>query len=216
MWFVSLEDPHILSDWVFACAQVDAVGPYLPLDSFVFNTQGHSTEQTTQLVDHMGSASSQCNWPACVRLNGLQLLHACGANNLNAALLACRVSWNPFISNYSAVAGYQYQIFGYEQSTITGKGGVITQPASRNFSVGANVFSGVADGLMLRVGDFYAARVCATSEAGLTKCADSAPVEVKPMGSTISTSEVAIIVAASIGVGSIIVACITVYIVRTR
>jgi hypothetical protein len=59
-------------------------------------------------------------------------------------------------------------------------------------------------------------RAFATNNAGLWSFADSPKLQIVPPGTPVTSSTIAIIVAASVGLTSIIVALATIYIVRLR
>ncbi|KAK9829405.1 hypothetical protein WJX72_005653 [[Myrmecia] bisecta] len=122
--------------------------------------------------------------------------------------------WDDFEDPTTNITQYSYQIL---QWSLVGSDVALqpSKPITDQIPIGLQN-STMLTGLSLQPDTSYFVRVFATNSAGLTGWADSAPIKILPKPSGITGTKLAIIVAAAIGVSSILVALLTMYIVRTR
>jgi len=124
-------------------------------------------------------------------------------------------SWDDFLDPQSGIAYYQYQI----RQEVSDRPGAGQKTIYNNITdliyVGLET-SGVAKNISLTPGDRYVVLVNATNNAGLTAYAQSPTLLINKPTRVVTSSSAAIIAAACIGVCSVLVALITVFIVRSR
>lgn len=135
-----------------------------------------------------------------------------------AGTVACgpdRISWDSFVDDIAPITSYAYLIAEVELTRGRDRGFTVRRNVTPIVNVGLTN-SQLVRNLRLVVRNQYVVRVFATNAAGLVGNSSSIPLTIAPVGNPISSSTVAIIVAASIGVSSVLVALATVYIVRMR
>lgn len=124
-------------------------------------------------------------------------------------------SWDDFEDPESGVLFYQFQV-----REVINDPAVQGAPSQfRNITkliYTGNATMGIVRGLELEVGHQYVILVNATNGALLSASEQSPPLLIVAVGESVTSSSAAIIAAAVIGICGVIVALITVYIVRSR